>query len=108
MRCVPNMAYRVELTARALRDLRQIFVRINAEHSPQAAAWFDELEIVISSLSEQPARGPITPEKKTLRHLLFGKKPHVYRIIYAVHERVRAVRILHVRHGARASFSSLG
>jgi plasmid stabilization system protein ParE len=98
------MAYRVELTARALRDLRHVFVRINAEHSPQAAAWFGELETVILSLNEHPERGPATPEKRTLRHLLFGKKPHVYRIIYAVHEPARIVRILHVRHGARAPF----
>jgi toxin ParE1/3/4 len=98
------MAYRVELTARAIRDLRHIFLRINADHSPQAAAWFNELETAIFSLDEHPERGPTTPEKKTLRHLLFGKKPNVYRIIYAVHERTLAVRILHIRRGARAAF----
>jgi plasmid stabilization system protein ParE len=98
------MAYRVELTARALRDLEHIFLHIDAQHSPQAAAWFSNLETLISSLSEHPERGPITPEKKTLRHLLFGKKPHVYRIIYAVHERAQIVRVLHIRHGARAPF----
>jgi toxin ParE1/3/4 len=98
------MTYRVELTARATRNLRQIFQRINAEHSPQAGAWFDELETAILSLDEHPERCPITPEKKTLRHLLFGKKPNVYRIIYAVDQRARIVRILHIRHGARAPF----
>jgi toxin ParE1/3/4 len=98
------MTYRVELTARAVRDLRHIFLHIHADHSPQAAAWFNELEIVISNLDEHPERGPVTPEKKTLRHLLFGKKPNVYRIIYVVHERAQVVRVLHIRHGARASF----
>jgi toxin ParE1/3/4 len=90
------------LTARALRDLERIFVYIDAEHSPRAAAWFGELDAAILSLNQHPERGPATPEKKTLRHLLFGKKPHVYRIIYAVHERTRVVRIMHIRHGARA------
>jgi plasmid stabilization system protein ParE len=98
------MTYRVELTARAARNLRQIFQRIHAEHSPQAAAWFNELEAVILTLDKYPERCPITPEKKTLRHLLFGKKPNVYRIIYAIDERARVVRVLHVRHGARAPF----
>ena len=39
-----------------------------------------------------------------LRHLLFGKKPNVYRIIYAIDERTHVVRVLHIRHGARARF----
>ena len=96
------MTYRVEMTARAVRDLRRIFQRIQAEHSPQAATWFNELEATILSLDEHPERGPITPEKKTLRHLLFGRKPNVYRIIYAIDERPRVVRVLHIRHRARA------
>ncbi len=99
------MAYHVELTARAIRDLEYIFLRINAEHSPLAAAWFQELERMISSLDQHPERGAATPERKTLRHLLFGKKPNVYRIIYSVHERNKVVRILTVRHGARAPLS---
>jgi toxin ParE1/3/4 len=98
------MTYRVELTARATRNLRRIFQRINAEHSPQAAAWFNELEAAILSLNEHPERSPVTPENKTFRHLLFGKKPNVYRIIYAIDERARVVRVLHIRHGARARF----
>jgi toxin ParE1/3/4 len=98
------MTYRVELPARATRNLRQILQRIHAEHSPQAAAWFNEMEAAILSLDEHPQRCPITPEKRTLRHLLFGRKPNVYRIIYAIDDRARVVRILHVRHGARAPF----
>ncbi len=103
-RYAPNMAYRVKLTARATRNLRQIFQRIDAEHSPRAGAWFNELEAAILSLDEHPERCPVAPEKKTLRHLLFGRKPNVYRIIYGVDQRARIVRILHIRNGARAPF----
>jgi plasmid stabilization system protein ParE len=95
------MTYRVELTERASRDLRRIFRHINAASSPQAFVWFNELEAAILSLDRHPERSPVTPEDRTLRHLLFGKKPNVYRVIFAIDERARVVRVLHIRHGAR-------
>jgi toxin ParE1/3/4 len=39
--------------------------------------------------------------RRELRHLLYGKKPHVYRILYEVDERRQTVWVLTVRHGAR-------
>jgi toxin ParE1/3/4 len=98
------MTYLVELTARASRNLKRIFRRINAENSPQASAWFNELEAAILSLDRHPERSPVTPENRALRHLLFGKKPHVYRVIYAIDEGARIVKVLHIRHGARGPF----
>jgi toxin ParE1/3/4 len=95
------MTYRVELTARAGRNLNRIFRHINAESSPQASAWFNELEAAILSLDEHPERSSATPENPALRHLLFGKKPNVYRVIFSIDERARVVWVLHIRHGAR-------
>ena len=46
-------------------------------------------------------RSPVTPENWALRHLLFGKKPNVYRVIFAIDERARVVRVVHIRPGAR-------
>jgi len=43
----------------------------------------------------------VTPEKAQLRHLLYGHKPHVYRVISRVLEREKQVVVLHIRHGAR-------
>jgi plasmid stabilization system protein ParE len=48
------MTYRVELTARASRNLRRIFRLINAESSPQASVWFNGLETAILSLDQHP------------------------------------------------------
>ena len=48
--------------------------------------WFRGLEAAIFSLEDDPARGAITPERPFPRHLLFGKRPHVYRIIYSISE----------------------
>jgi plasmid stabilization system protein ParE len=95
------MAYQVNLTRRALRDLAYLYRRIEAEVSPQALRWFTGLETAIYSLEQHPDRAPTTPEDATLRHLLYGRKPHVYRIIYEIEKRPLRVNVLHIRHGAR-------
>jgi hypothetical protein len=41
----------------------------------------------------------MTPENNRLRHLLYGHKPDIYRVIYLVLEKQKHVEILHVRHG---------
>jgi toxin ParE1/3/4 len=95
------VAYRVELTVRAVRDLDRLYDRIEVEDSARAARWFDGLDAAILSLGDQPLRCSATPEDKGLRHLLYGEKPHVYRVIFKVDGRRRVVAVLHIRHGAR-------
>lgn len=98
------MAYRVNLTPRAQRDLAGIYVRIDARSSNAARAWYLGLKEAIRSLKVLPARCPFTPEMKELRHLLYGSKPHTYRIIYRILEEAQVVDVLHIRHGARDEF----
>jgi toxin ParE1/3/4 len=98
------MAYGVDLTERAARDLRRIYLTINAKDAAQARAWFNGLEEAVLSLDEHPARGAPTPEDSNLRHLLYGRRRNRYRIIYAIDERNRIVTVLHIRHGARDAF----
>jgi toxin ParE1/3/4 len=99
------MEYVVELTERAARDLHALYKRISAAESLAAADWYNGLEKAVSSLERSPRRGPRASEtertKHFLRHLLYGKKPHVYRVIYEIDERQRIVRVLTIRHGAR-------
>ena len=99
------MTYRVEISRRAERDLRRIHRYINAEHSGEASAWFNGLEAIIASLVQLPERGGVTQEDGRLRELLYGRRPRAYRIIYAIDERHRAIRIVHIRHGARHRFT---
>ena len=54
----------------------------------------------------QRRTGIVFPENKKLRHILFGKQPHVYGIIYAVDKRHHVVHVLHIRHGARGALSA--
>jgi plasmid stabilization system protein ParE len=98
------MAYLVNLTARAQRDLARLYGEIHAEHSDAALKWYRGLKKAILSLEEQPNRCPVTPESGKLRHLLFGNRPHIYRVIYRVLEKQKQVEVLHIRHGARRSF----
>jgi plasmid stabilization system protein ParE len=98
------MAYRVDLTERAVRSLRRIYLTINAEGSAQARTWFNGLEQAVLSLDEHPARCAPTPEDGNVRHLPYGRRLHRYRIINAIDEASRVVTVLHIRHDAREAF----
>ena len=103
------MAHLVNVTARAERDLALLFHEISAEHSDAALKWYRGLKESILSLEEHPNRCPETPENAKLRHLLYGHKPHIYRVIYRVTEKHKQVDVLHIRHGTRQRFKrSLG
>ena len=98
------MGYGVNLTARAERDLVWLYQTVNAAGSQAALKWYRKLKQVILSLEENPNRCPHAPESEKYRHLLYGRKPHVYRVIYRVRETQRQVDVLHIRHGARRPF----
>lgn len=98
------MDYLVNFTTRAERDLAIVFNDIHAEDSEAARRWYDGLKKSILTLEKLPNRCPVTRENPKLRHLLYGHKPHVYRVIYCVLENVKRVEVLHIRHGARRRF----
>jgi toxin ParE1/3/4 len=95
------MAYLVNITARAERDFASLYRKINAEESEAALKWYRGLKEPVLSLEERPNRCPVTPEKAHLRHLLYGSKSHVYRVIFHVVEKQKRVDVLSIRHGAR-------
>jgi len=99
------MTYLVEFTARAARDLEILYREKNAAESDAAIRWYNGLEESVYALTRFPQRCPVAPEarkgKRKLRHLLYGKKPHVYRAIYEIDERRQIVWVLTIRHGAR-------
>jgi plasmid stabilization system protein ParE len=98
------MAYRVELTNRASRDLRLVFLSIRAGESEAAARWFNGIERAIETLGEFPYRCAEAPESRrgrVIRQLLYGNQPHIYRILFRVVAKDRVVFVVHIRHGAR-------
>ena len=98
------MAYRVKLTPRAQRDLAEIYDRIGANSSEAAKLWYFRLRDAIRTLGISPPRCPMTAESRQFRHLLYGNKPYVYRVIYRVLEEPRQVDVLHIRHAAGQEF----
>jgi toxin ParE1/3/4 len=102
------MTYRVDLTRRASRDLEYLYQYIHAESSPAAARWYNGLERAIQTLEQFPGRCAIASEgaklKRPLRQLLFGRKPHVYRVLYEIGESQGVVHVLTIRHAARDEF----
>ena len=100
------MAYTVNFTPRAERDLLNLLLQINAEYSQRAFEWYEGLREAILSLGNMPHRCPVTRESQQVRQLLYGHKPHVYRIIFLILEKRRRVEVLHVRHGARRDFKA--
>ena len=89
---------------RAQRDLSGLYHHIGAGSSDAALIWYRGLRRSIRSLADNPNRCPATFESEDLRHLLYGNKPHIYRVIYRVMEKQKEVEILHIRHGARQEF----
>ncbi len=95
------MAFLVNITSRAECDLAHLYWEINAGHSGAALKWYRGLKEAILSLQERPNRGPITHQSDHLRHLLYGRKPHIYRVIFRVLPKQKQVEVLHIRHAAR-------
>jgi toxin ParE1/3/4 len=91
---------------RALSDLPYLYEWIGAESGEAAAQWYNGLEDAIYSLEEQPARCPRTPESDRYRHLLYGHKPHIYRVIYRVLEKQKQVDVLHITSRGNARLRS--
>jgi len=100
------MAYLVNITSRAERDLAVLYEDINAEHSDAALQWYQELKLAILSLEERPNRCAMTRKRDRLRHLLYGQKLSIYRVIYRVQEKQKVVQVLHIRDGARHKLKS--
>ena len=98
------MAYLVNLAARAQRDLALLYAEIHAGDSQAALQWYRGLKEAILSLERYPNRCSVTPESGKFRHLLYGNRPHIYRVIYRVLEKKKQVQVLHIRHGARRQF----
>jgi len=99
------MTYLVKLALRAAIDLETLYVEKNASESAAAARWYNALEQAVAGLSAHPDRSPPVPEvrtaKRKMRNLLYGKKPHVCRVVYEVDEGRQTIWVLTVRHGAR-------
>ena len=98
------MAFRVKTTAQAKRDLDDILERLLSQAAGETGLrWFQGLHQAVATLADSPQRCALAPESAVfpfeVRHLLYGRRPHVYRIIFTIEG--NTVSVLHVRHGRR-------
>jgi plasmid stabilization system protein ParE len=102
------MAFSVRQTAQADSDLDAILEWLLAREAGEAGLrWLNGLQESLQSLSESPYRCVIAPENSVfpfeVRQLLYGRKPHVYRVLFTVDK--DSVIILHIRHGRQLRIS---
>jgi hypothetical protein len=96
--------YRAVFTARARADAVK-HVRYLAERSPATAdRWYTGLEKAIAKLRRMPARHPIAEDESeqlgvTLRQILYGRQPGVFRILFSIED--DTVTVHDVRHCAQ-------
>ena len=95
------MAYTVKIMPRAQADMDRLCGWVSARSPLHGLEWFEGLVEAVESLQEHPNRCALAPEfrARRIRHMLYGKGRHVYRILFRVKGEV--VEILTVRHGAR-------
>ena len=98
------MTFRVKLTSTAELDLDAILTWLLAKEAGETGLrWFRKMKDAIDSLSELPQRSPVAPENANfpfeVRQLLYGRKPHQYRVLFTIDR--DTVVVLHIRHGRR-------
>ena len=103
------MIFRVETTAEAEQDADEILDWLLKQHAGETGLrWFLALEDKIATLSKFPERCQLAPENACfpfeVRQLLYGRKPHTYRILFTIED--ETVYVLHIRHGRRRPLRS--
>jgi plasmid stabilization system protein ParE len=98
------MAFHLKTTTRAKRDMDAILARLLSQEAGEAGLrWFKGLREAVASLAHSPERCAFAPENDVfpfeVRQLLYGRKPHVYRILFTIGSDI--VSVLHIRHGRR-------
>lgn len=98
------MVFRVETSAEAELDAISILEWLLAQNAGDTGLrWFMAMDEAIASLRNFPERRPLAPENAhfpfEVRQLLYGKRPHAYRILFTI--RGDTVHVLHIRHGRR-------
>jgi plasmid stabilization system protein ParE len=107
------MAYRVNLTAKAEADAYAAYEHIREVAPRSAEKWLIGLFALIQTLDEMPSRCALIPEAEEVGHparqLLYGKRSGTYRIIFDIQEQSEEgprIRVLRIRHGARAPITA--
>src|SRR3954465_5841636 len=98
------MKYSVLVQPEAEEEMERAFQWLQTQTPQHAPLWYNRIIDAILSLEDLAGRCPLAREGSAtpgeeVRQLLYGKLPHVYRILFSI--RGDKVMVLHVRHAAR-------
>jgi len=98
------MAFLIEISEEFEREAESILQWLISEGAGDTGRrWFIALRKAVEGLATLPTRCPHAPESASfpfeVRQLLYGRKPHVYRILFTIEG--ESVLVLHLRHGRR-------
>ena len=101
------MAFRVEISPRAVNDLDEIARYIKEQSSfGQAEEWFNGIIAAIGTLEDMPRRCPIADVSKELgqevRLLLCGKRNRKYKVYYSIRQKTPSTGTVQVFGEARS------
>jgi plasmid stabilization system protein ParE len=95
------MAFRVELSTFAERDIEESFAYIAKDSPVRARQWLSGLFATLFELADLPAQHSVIPEAEKLGRPLRSVNYHSHRIIYEARESEAILYIVRVYHGAR-------
>jgi len=95
------MAFRVELSNLAERDIVDAFEYIARDSPVSAHEWFEGLFAALSELRDLPARHSIIPEAEHIGRPLRSVNYHSHRIIYEALESEGVLYVVRLYHGTR-------
>src|SRR5450432_1181344 len=103
------MAFRIETSEEFEREAKSILEWLISEGAGDTGRrWFLALRKAVEGLAIFPTRYPLAPENASfpfeVRQQLYGRKPHVYRILFTIEG--ETVYVLHLRHGRRLPLTS--
>ena len=101
------MQYQVIITPSAKADIFETNTWFLDNYPDLAEKWLWGISQAVTSLSKLPERCPVSPESKAfdvvVRQLIYGKKPHTYRILFSI--QAEKVYILRVRSSKQKGIS---
>ena len=105
------MAVRIETSEEFEREAESILEWLISEGAGDTGRrWSLALQKAVEGLAIFPSRYPLAPENTgfsfEVRQLLYGRKPHIYRVLFTVQG--ETVYVLHLRHGRRLPLKSNG
>lgn len=99
------MQFQVVITPSAKADIFEINAWLLENYRDAAEGWLWGISQAVTSLSKFPERCRVSPESDAfdvvVRQLIYGKKPHNYRILFSIQD--EKVYVLRVRSTRRQS-----